>query len=56
MKSKEMPICQAESGSCDNEVMSPVLPWFCLVVEGLASEVGGGQKQFERTVKNVQGF
>ena len=55
VKSREMPICRAESGSCDNEVMSPVLPWFCLVVEGLASEIGGGQKQFERTVKNVQG-
>lgn len=37
------------------EVMSPVSSWFCLVVGGLASEVGGGQKQFEKTMKNVQG-
>lgn len=55
VKSKEMPICQAESVSCNYEVMSPVLSWFCLGVGGLASEVGGGAKQFERTVKNVQG-
>lgn len=47
VKCKEMPICQAESGSCGNEVMSPVSSWFCLVVEGLASEVRGGQKQFK---------
>lgn len=46
VKCKEMPVCQAESGSCGNEVMSRVLSWFCLVVEGLASEVRGGQKQF----------
>lgn len=46
VKCKEMPVCQAESGSCGNEVMSPVLSWFCLVVEELASEVRGGQKQF----------
>lgn len=55
VKSKEMPICRAESASCDNEVMSSVLSWFCLVAEGLASEVGGGQKRFERTAKSVQG-
>lgn len=42
-----MPVCQAESGSCGNEVMSPVSSWFCLVVGGLASEVRGGQNQFK---------